>query len=355
VDSRHSAGDLVRNHLTLYIFNHVAIFDKPKWPKQIATNGFVLMDGMKMSKSMGNILPLRKAIREYGADIVRFSVVSGAELSSDTDFNRTVAEGVRSRLGLISALVEQSAKQPASRPHGRAERWLLSRLNRKIGQADRYYSDFAIRELSLAIFYDVVNDLQWYMKRSQGAHLRDFFLQWVRLIAPFMPHHAEEYWGMLGGKGLVSFSKFPEPDNSKIDDPVERGEELIQKVHGDIEKISGLIGKKPAKVTIYVAGDWKRELYSLAKANPSFEALMKAAAAKKMDMKAVQTIAKGMMKNVHALAVPLSQKDELDALKDAEGFLAKEYSCQVEVLPEAQAKHDKAKSALPDKPAIVIE
>jgi leucyl-tRNA synthetase len=308
-----------------------------------------------MSKSMGNILPLRKAITEYGADIIRFSVVAGAELSSDSDFNRTVAEGVRSRLALISALVEQSAKQPASKAPGRVERWLVSRLNRKIGNADKFYSDFAIRELSLEIYYDVVSDLQWYMKRSNDVNLRDFFLSWVKLIAPIMPHHAEEFWEMLGGKGFVSFSEFPKPDQSKIDDNIERGEELVQKVFADIDKISTLIGKKPASVTIYVAGEWKRKLYSMAKAKPKFDELMKAAAAEGMPMKEVQNAAKQLMKNVHSLPEILSAQEELDALSDAKAFLAHEYSCEVTILPEDKAKHEKAKSAMPGKPAIVIE
>jgi leucyl-tRNA synthetase len=355
VDSRHSAGDLIRNHLTLYIFIHTAILEKRLWPRQIATNGFVLMDGQKMSKSMGNILPLRKAIGEYGADVIRFSVVSGAELATDTDFNRTVADGVRCRLVLISRLVDESRKKGPAQ-HGRIEKWLLSRLNRKIGLADQLYEKLAIRDLSLQIFYDVVSDLQWYAKRSRGeANLHDFFRSWVVLIAPFMPHYAEECWEMLGGKGFVSSAPFPTPDESKIDDAIERGEENIRRVHGDIEKISGLIKKKPARVTVYVASEWKRKLYAMAKANPSFEALMKAAAAEKLPMKEVQNVAKQIMKNVHSLTLPLSQKEELGALKDAEAFLSAEYSCPVEVLPEEQAKHDKARSALPDKPAIVLE
>jgi leucyl-tRNA synthetase len=355
VDSRHSAGDLIRNHLTLFIFIHVAIMEKRFWPRQIATNGFVLMDGAKMSKSMGNILPLRKAIREYGADVIRFSVVSGAELSTDTDFNRTVADGVRSRLAFISRLVDES-KAVGVQQHGRIEKWLLSRLNRKIGIADQLYAKLAIRDLSLQIFYDVVSDLQWYAKRRKGeANLHDFFASWVVLIAPFMPHYAEEYWELLGGRGFVSFAPFPVPDQSKIDDGIERGEELIRRVHGDIEKISLLINKKPAKVTVYVAGEWKRKLYALAKANPSFEAFMKAAAAEKLPMKEVQTIAKSLMKNVHSLVLPLSAAQELEALKDAEAFLSAEYSCPVEILPEERARHEKARSALPDKPAIVLE
>jgi leucyl-tRNA synthetase len=355
LDSRHSAGDLIRNHLTLFIFNHVGIFgDKKLWPKQIVTNGFVLMDGTKMSKSMGNILPIRKAITEYGADVVRFSVVAGAELSSDTDFNRGVAEGVRSRLDFIASLVRSSAglKLP---PPGRIESWLLSRMHRRIGIADKMYQELAMRELSLLLFYDVFADLQWYMKRSSRPNLREFFPLWIPLISPFMPHYAEEFWELIHQRGFVTNASFPGADPARIDDALEFGEELVRKVHGDIEKISELIGRKPAKVTLYVAGEWKRKLYGLAKANPSFEALMKAASAEKMPMKEVQGVAKQVMKSIHALPLVLPQKEELAALKDAESFLAKEYSCNVEVLPEEEAKHEKAKSALPAKPAIVLE
>jgi len=61
LDSRHSGADLIYNHLPFFIFNHSAIFPREKWPKQIVTNGFVLMNGQKMSKSLGNIRRLRNA------------------------------------------------------------------------------------------------------------------------------------------------------------------------------------------------------------------------------------------------------------------------------------------------------
>ena len=57
VDSRHSGRDLVPNHLSFFVLNHVAIYDEKKWPKQIVVNGSVLMDGKKMSKSMGKYNP----------------------------------------------------------------------------------------------------------------------------------------------------------------------------------------------------------------------------------------------------------------------------------------------------------
>ncbi len=352
-DSRHSAGDLVRNHLTLYIFNHVGIYEKKLWPQQIVTNGFVTMEGSKMSKSMGNIMPLRKAIQEYGADVIRFAVVCGADLASDSDFNKSVADGVRSRLAFLTRLVQSTKK--SSKQHGRAERWLHSRLNRKIDRAEKLYGELHIRHLALEIFYDVTSDLHWYLKRVKEPNLYGFFEKWVIMIAPFMPHHSEEYWEMLGKKPFASFAEFPKADLAKIDEYVEHGEELIRKVHEDIEKISELIGKKPEKVTVYIAADWKRKLYEIAREQKKFDSIMKEASKAKMPMKEAQSVVKQIMKHVHAIPAAVSQKKELEALKDAEEFLSSEYGCPVTVLPEEEGKHPKAKSALPNKPSIVLE
>ena len=76
VDARHSGRDLVQNHLSFFVLNHAAIFEKELWPKEIVVNGSVMMDGAKMSKSMGNIIPLRTAIRDHGADPIRLAIIS---------------------------------------------------------------------------------------------------------------------------------------------------------------------------------------------------------------------------------------------------------------------------------------
>src|SRR5690606_24016474 len=56
VDLRSSGKDLVPNHLLFFLFHHVALFEEDKWPKAIAVNGFVSLEGQKMSKSKGPIL-----------------------------------------------------------------------------------------------------------------------------------------------------------------------------------------------------------------------------------------------------------------------------------------------------------
>jgi leucyl-tRNA synthetase len=316
------------------------------------------MDGMKMSKSMGNILPLRKAIAEYGADVIRFSVVSGADMASDTDFSKTVAEGTRSRLVFINALVQQTAKEKKSKPHGQADKWLLSRLNRKIKIADEMYDKCMMRNLGLEIFYDIFSDLKWYEKRAESPNLHAFFKKWVLLISPFMPYHADEFWKQLGGKGFVQDAGFPKYDDLEVDDGVERGEEMVKAVHGDVEKISQLLGKTPKKVGIYIASGWKRKLYEIVREHKLLPKVMQASAADpdvRPFMKNVPTAANQLVKNAYSLGEILSEKDELGALVDAKEFFKKEFGCDVVIDLEINCDHPRAKNAMPNKPAIVIE
>ncbi|MBI5051385.1 leucine--tRNA ligase, partial [Candidatus Micrarchaeota archaeon] len=356
LDSRHSGADLVRNHLPFFILNHVALFPQKFWPKQIVTNGFVLMDGKKMSKSMGNILPLRKAIKEYGADIIRFSVVSGADLTQDTDFNTSVAEGVKSRLAFILKLVDSSKTKKSEKPKSRIGRWLHSRLNSRIKTAKDLYGKVALRELSLEIFYSVYDDLQWYMKRTKESDLHNYLKTWSILISPFVPHHAEEIYHSLGGKGFAMNQNFPEA--GAVEKKKKKGEELVKQSLSDVENVKKILGKEPKEIYIYVALEWKGKLYSLIREHKSFEKVMKEAAADpelKSKMQDVQRITKQLMKNAHSLPEVLSEKDELETLTESDSFFETELKCEVHVRSEAEGKHERAKNALPGKPAIVLE
>ena len=112
LDSRHSARELIPNHLTFMIFNHTAIFPENHWPRQIATNGQVMMEGSKMSKSFGNIIPLREGLTKFGADPLRLSVLSTAELLQDSDFSPTIAKSMRDRLEKLYRFASETAKTP---------------------------------------------------------------------------------------------------------------------------------------------------------------------------------------------------------------------------------------------------
>ncbi|VVC01634.1 Leucine--tRNA ligase [uncultured archaeon] len=364
LDSRHSATDLVHNHLTFFIFNHAAIFQQEYWPRQIVANGFVLMDGKKMSKSMGNILPIRAAIKEFGADAIRFVVVSGADLAQDTDFNRPAVDGVLSRLKFMRAAMEKYAAGRDEGEQDLADRWILSRMHKRALAAELMYNNFQLRELSLELFYNTVNDLQWYLKRASKPKLREFFELWVPLIAPLIPHAAEEMWHSLGSKHyvkdapFVSVAQLPSGDREKVNSQLELAEEYILRVKEDVQSILKLVKmEKPSKIDLFVASGWKRKLRQIAATERKFDTAMKKAMAdaeiKSHGADAAKALA-SYMKNAGSLGETPSAEFELEALGSAVKLLEEEFGASISYCMEEETAIPKAKNALPGKPSILV-
>ena len=194
VDSRHSGRDLVPNHLSFFIFGHVAIFDRENWPKQIVVNGSVLMDGRKMSKSLGNIIPLRDAIKEHSADAIRLAMLISAELLQDADFSFDTVKGIRSKLQDIYDMgIESSTDSSQSQIKGAkineelVDRWLLSRLQRTVADTTMSMDKLRVREAGHNIIYSLDHDLQWYEKRvkAKNAKTLPFNILFHRFLYPY--------------------------------------------------------------------------------------------------------------------------------------------------------------------------
>ncbi|KAM6493241.1 hypothetical protein JOM56_011375 [Amanita muscaria] len=71
-----SAKDLVPNHLTMALYNHVAVLPEQKWPLSMRTNGHLMLNGEKMSKSKGNFLTLRQAVDKFVANATRMQAMA---------------------------------------------------------------------------------------------------------------------------------------------------------------------------------------------------------------------------------------------------------------------------------------
>ena len=173
-----------------------------------------------------------------------------------------------------------------------------------------------------------------------------------------MPYITEEFWQMLGNKELIISQKFPEYDELKIDKKSELAEDFIRDTGADIESIIKLLGKKPQKIYIYVASDWKHNMHDIVKQEKTFDKIMKSASRDselKKIMPEVQRVAKQLVKNAYSLQETLSVKEEYGALSNAIDFFKNQFSCGIFVMHEKDGKHERAKNALPGKPAIVIE
>ena len=293
VDSRHSGRDLVPNHLSFFLFNHVAIFEKKFWPHQIVVNGSVLMEGKKMSKSIGNIIPLRTAIQEYGADTIRLAILISSELLQDADFSFDTARSIRlkllefynisrhllnsnfynkisnSNLSLDESLyLDLSTKEY---PLELEDRWLISKLQRLINNVTKSMETLRIREALHNILYVFDQDIHWYKKRISAKKRGNdnivnkilvlCFSIRIKLLSPFAPFISEEIWNSLGNQSSLVSSKWPSVFNEKIDPLSEESDEFIKRLTLDILNIIKVTKKLPRKIYIYCSSSDKQKIY----------------------------------------------------------------------------------------------
>jgi leucyl-tRNA synthetase len=381
VDSRHSGRDLVQNHLSFFVLNHVAIFEKKLWPQEIVVNGSVMMDGAKMSKSMGNIIPLRTAIKDHGADPIRLAIISSAELLQDADFNMESVYGIQNKLE--SLLEECNNLKAAQIGDLEAEdRWILSKTQGRIAQITEAVEKMRLREGLQDILFSFESDLSWYAKRVEAKGrdnvsgiLHKINSARVAMLSPFAPHIAEEIWEKLGHTELASKSAWPEFSKENIDPTSIQSEELLKSTIDDIVNILKITKINPQKIVIYVnSDDFKSKVYRkilgiMVGGQNNMGVVMKELIAdpQTTDAKKMPDYIQKVIKDLH------SESEEIKSMKveseefDEKQFLStelasigkKEFGVEIQVFgatdediydPKGKARH-----ARPFKPAILIE
>jgi leucyl-tRNA synthetase len=300
LDSRHSGRDLIPNHLSFFIFNHAILFPKKLWPKQIVVNGSVLMDGKKMSKSMGNIIPLRKAIKQYSADSLRVAMLVLGELLQDVDFSFSTLKGIYSKLNEIynfytsfykenKTIIENSLnfvneKKFLEEDYAKLDmedKWLLSRINHSITFITASFDKLKIREALNTALYLMDKEFEWYKKRKFAKTGRlyhnkndifiiyQYMIKRIKILSPFCPFLSEELWHIFGNNNSIFTASWPigEEEGEKEKDQMinnlnEVNEHFIVNILNDLNKIIKITKNSTInKIFLYLASDDKNFLY----------------------------------------------------------------------------------------------
>jgi leucyl-tRNA synthetase len=366
-DFRFSAKDLISNHLTFQVFHHVTIFPKDKLPQGMVVFGMGLLNGAKMSSSKGNVFLLEDAVSEFGADTVRMFLMGSAEPWQDFDWRNELVLSVRKQIERFYNTIHDM-KDAGGEPKD-IDRWLTSRMQDHIARTTASLENFQTRQALQECFFAIEADLRWYRRRlpegSDGSRmLRQISSSWIRLLAPFIPFTCEKLWEDAGGQGLASFADWPVADTSLVNPQVELAEELLLRTVEDIESILKLIQITPRSITISLAPAWKREVFAtIAKApdkNLAIRDIMKAESMRKRGKEATDA-ARQCTNLIHKLPpqivtlVASGALNERAVYESAKTFLEKEFSVPIHVTEAEGSGHAKAATALPFKPAIVIE
>jgi len=142
LDMRISGKDLIPNHLTFFLYVHLALFPREFWPKGIRANGHLLLNGEKMSKSTGNFLTLNDAIKKYGADATRIAMADAGDGVEDANFEETVANSSILRLWTLKDWIEEVTKDESLRTGASDGFWdklFENEMNALVEEARQHY------------------------------------------------------------------------------------------------------------------------------------------------------------------------------------------------------------------------
>lgn len=196
---RVSAKDLIPNHLTMALFNHAAIWeDEPDlWPRGYYTNGHVLVDAEKMSKSKGNFLMMDETVEKYTADATRFACADAGDSLDDANFSRETADSAIVTLSNEETWMKETMASTDLRQGelNFMDQVLQNETNRLIETCGESFAAMQFREGLQHGWFEMMlarNEYRSWCQDSGITYHYDVIRKWVEsvviLICPVCPH-----------------------------------------------------------------------------------------------------------------------------------------------------------------------
>ncbi|MBQ3321313.1 MAG: leucine--tRNA ligase [Firmicutes bacterium] len=271
-------------HLMYARFFQMALYDlglvKDEEPFQnLLTQGMVIKDGAKMSKSLGNIVTPAEIIEKYGADTARLFILFAAPPERELDWSDKGVEGSFRFLNRIWRMVYEFLEKYENIPgkyeiRNEADKKLAYTLNYTIKKVTEDIRDRFNFNTAISAIMELVNEMYRYKEGDVNDALYSTAIRTiVVLLAPFVPHITEELWQELGYEGYVYDQKWPSyneeelkkdeieivvqingKNKEKINIPGDATREDMIQIASENEKIKGLTEGKTIVKTIAVPG-----------------------------------------------------------------------------------------------------
>ena len=215
VDWYNGGMEHVTRHLIYSRFWHRFLYDigEVPVPEPYAKRsglGLVLgADGVKMSKSRGNVVDPDDVIKKYGADTLRTYIMFMSDYSASAPWKESGVKGCKRFLERVASLSDIAEGTGTTKK-------LEAIMNKTVKKVSQDIEDMKFNT-AIAAMMTCLNEIN-----DAGTLTKDELSVFVRLLCPFAPHLCEEMWEQLGEKGLCSTAKWADYDESKcVDDEIE--------------------------------------------------------------------------------------------------------------------------------------
>ena len=208
-DLRVSGKDLIRNHLTMCLYNHAAMWNDPKMmPRSIFCNGYMVLNNEKMSKSTGNFLTIKDCITQFGVDATRLTLADAGDGLDDANFETDVANASILKLFVFEKWIQDNVKLAI--PDGSVDfaeskksldlwdKVFENVINNAIEKSTQFYDEMKYKQCLKYAFFELQSIKEDYLIAKGGKAnpftLMRFLETQLVIINPIIPHFAQYCW-----------------------------------------------------------------------------------------------------------------------------------------------------------------
>ncbi|MCL5107168.1 MAG: class I tRNA ligase family protein, partial [Candidatus Parvarchaeota archaeon] len=346
LDLRVTAKELITNHIAFFIMTHVAMFNKDKWPRGLGINGWLTVNGKKMSKSKGNTMTIDYVVNNYGADSARL-ISSASNGMDDAAWDLNNINGFKQKIEFMLELTE--VIESFSEDKRLVDEFLLSRINYLIENSEKAYNSMKYKNSLNYSFFEFIENVKDYI--DYGGNNKDTLKYAITVFSklnhPLFPFVTEEINNALNkGDLLERYRSWPEINEEYKNELVENEFEVLKQTINDINNLINIIDKDPKEIIIGIAGKEKFGIYN------KIEEITHRSRDIKEIRKAVQIndFVNKLLKNPKRLPnKKLDYELEMKVFTESKSKLKEMYNAEIKI---EESNEDRA---FPGKPMLVIK
>jgi len=225
----HAILHLIYSRFFTKVMRDLGLVENNEPARRLFTQGMVIAEGAKMSKSKGNVVGADALAEQFGADSARMFVLFAAPPEKELDWRQEGAEGIYRFLGRVYRFVTRNA-QPAGTA-GAGDRAALRKLHQTL---QKITEDFETRwhfNTCIAAIMELMNLLTEREAAISAAVMREVLETLALMLAPLAPYLSQEIWEEIGNQGPVFRQPWP-AYNSEL--AREDEAEIVVQVNGKV-------------------------------------------------------------------------------------------------------------------------